>query len=1775
MNRDSARFCAGCGIRVVPHCTTCDRELADGARFCDGCGAPVVDTSSASSADSRQARKTVTVIFADLEGSTALQERMDPESVRGLMARYYAVMSEAVEAFDGRVVKFVGDGVMAVFGIPGVAEDDALRSLTAAAAMQEAFSPIADDLGARYGTRLGLRIGVNTGEVVVDSDDADIVGDVVNVAARLQTAAAPGDVVVGNDTWRVTRHAAQFEPLAPLELRGRAELVDAHRLVSIVPAAEHAAAPFVGRGAELATLQCLFDDVVAQHEPALATVIGSPGVGKSRLLEELCVSIGERARVLRGRCDPAVRATFAPVAELLHGLGPLDALVADDPERDRVLAVAAGLVGTAPPGTPEETFWAVRRLVERAAQDRPIIALLDDVHWAEPLLLDLVEHLAEWTSHAPVLFIAAARPELRETRSSLAEPDGRASAVVLVEGLNTTATAQLACELLGSDDVPPELLDRLVTSTEGNPLFVRELTRMLIEDAVLQRAGDGWTLAVSAQRVDVPPTIQSLLAARLDRLQPDERVVLERAAVIGSEVYRGALEALAPSELRGRLDVILESLRRKELLESAGTYWIDEPVLRFHHVLIRDAAYRRLLREARTELHEKTAAWFLAKTGGGADTDEFIGYHLEQALDNRRRLGPLDEHGRQVARDAAARLASVARRALDRDDLLAAANVADRAIECLDADDADRGPILLTRCEALLGEGDVAGGGAAIDELVRVGASDPRLEAWSTCFSVQWTALVAPRDVADVEPALIGAIAHLAAVGDSAGQAKGHRVHASVLARLGRVGDCEAALDRALASARDAQDRRQITGVLTAAPLAALWGPSPVPRAGGRCLDVIRLARITTGALAVEATSVRCQAVLEALRGRVDAARNMIDSARRTVEELGLRHGMLEVDLFAGIVELYGGAPAAADAHLARAYQGFTHLGVTADAAQAAALRGRAALAMGNMTDALAHAAESDRLGGQDLKTAITWRSVRAEVLARQGDLDGAIELAQAAVALAEPTDALIDHADALATLAVVTRLAGDDAGADAARGRALALYERKGAVALAERLRPGVAAPAAAVSAPATGATSSVPAATAVIENQATRVFAHYERVAFQPGGVDTARLLLAEEYVVDDHRAGLASRFLSRDEVFQNYEFGASVNVEVNSTVIAVRGERLGLLDCLYRTEAGDVELLMLVGIDDTDLVNRASAFDRADIGSALELLDELYRDGEGAEPSSGAVLVNAATRHYRRLAHLLATGRAEDIRSVLAPDAFQDDRRAAISSLSTGRDAVVENFVGTARVGVRTIKHDVLAVRGDRFALARALYVGDRYEVETLSIMGVDANGHGQAGFAFDPGATAEALAELDRLYLASGDAPSSVALRTDMALSAAFNQRDWTRMHALYANDIVWVDHRPASYGETQGIDAVFSTGAVMVDATPEFINVTRRYLAVDDTVTIAEGAGRAESAGADGGPYEITRLVLTKVRPETGLVERIEMFAPEQLADALARFDQLADAARGIGNTASRTWMALNDVIVSHDYDAGAELLAESCVLHDLRPGLANRIEGRAGAIDQSKSIGRLGVQRVDNEVLAVRGDRVALLRGLFVGEQFETPALFVAEVDESGRGTLSFCFNPEQLEDALVSLEERFLAGEGATHASWLRRTMPSVLIAHSRRDWAALRAAYADDLTMVDHRPAGMGVIEGADAVVDYHRTMADVAPSHRMIVRRQLAIENHVVLFELATGGAGWSEGSGPYEIESLMVTTHTPDGRTAHIERFALDDLDHARTRFHELAGGSSTH
>jgi class 3 adenylate cyclase/tetratricopeptide (TPR) repeat protein len=1011
----------------------------------------------------------VTVVFADLAESTALQERLDAESARAVMARFYQAMRAVVDAHGGRVQKFIGDAVVAVFGAPVVREDDALRAVRAAAAMTRALADLNGELERGWGVQLTIRTGVHTGElVVVPGSGARIiggseivVGDVMNTAARLEQAAASGEILIGDETWRLVRQAVEVESVAALELKGKSAPVRAWRLVSPERDATSrelpVEPPLVAREAELARLRSALEETIAARTCRLATVIGSPGVGKTRLAQEFARSVGDRANVVAAHCEPSGEGiTLLPVAEAvrsLAGIGEADppemvaeklrALAPEVPESKRINQRVAGVLGAAEPSSAEETFWALRRGLELLARQRPIVIVVDDLHWGQPMFLDLLEHLIEWVSAAPVLILALARGELREIRESLTSTRRRATHVIELQPLGEAESRALVSGLLGGQELPEALGERILTRSEGNPLFLGEMMRMLVDEGAIRHEAQRWIAVADAAAIEVPPTINALLAARIERLGAEERSVVERAAVIGKEFYRGAVAQLVAPRVRTAIDGHLEALRRKDMVEPEGTYWIDEPVYRFHHVLIRDAAYRLLLKEARAELHERVADWLEVKAGElVGEHEEVIAFHLEQAHSYWRELGPLDARGKALGVRAAHRFHSAGRRALARADLAAAANLLGRALECDAAAEPD---ILWDLCETVLSAGDTENAAGLVKRLAAVGAADPRGRARASILAAQLANLTGAGEAADASDSLAEAASALGELGDRAGEAKGWHVCAQARARLGEIAAAEEALDSALRAARSAEDARRMTAVLADAPRAALWGPSPVVQASGRCLDVVRILRITPGNRHVEANGLRCQAVLEAMRGRTDAARELLADARANLEELGLTVELHEMAIDASLVELLSGDAFSAEALLRRALDGFTALGLTHGAAQAAALLARALIEQGRDEEAEEQATFAQRHASDDLKTTIAACGAQAQALASRGEHELALTTAQRAVELAAPTDALTDKADASMALACVLHAIGRDQEAREEAGYARALYEAKG----------------------------------------------------------------------------------------------------------------------------------------------------------------------------------------------------------------------------------------------------------------------------------------------------------------------------------------------------------------------------------------------------------------------------------------------------------------------------------------------------------------------------------------------------------------------------------------------------------------------------------------------------------------------------------------------------------------------------------------------------------
>lgn len=573
----------------------------------------------------------MTVVFCDVVGSTALGESVDPEALQGMLAGYFERMKGIVESHGGSVEKFIGDAVMAVFGVPVAHEDDALRACRAADEMRKAFP----NLGIRG------RIGVNTGEVMSGTEERLVTGDAVNVAARLEQAAEPGEVLLGAGTLGLVGPAAEVGEERLLELKGKSEPVAAYSLVAVHEAGERShSSPFVGRERELKLLSDAWDRALIGSRCELVTIVGDAGVGKSRLVGEALAEV--EARVVRGRCLPYGEGiTYWPVVEVVKQL--------QSPPSDPVAAAAIrSLLGESAVGTSgDEIAWAFRKLLEEQA---PLVVVFDDIQWGDETFLDLVESMALLSASAPLLLLCMARPELVEARPTW-------PATLRLEPLSPEQTE----DLIG-DSVSEDMRRRIARAAGGNPLFISEMLAM----------------AAANEKVEVPPTLKALLAARLDQLDDAERKVLERGSVEGEIFHRGSVQALAPEETR--VTARLAALVRHQLVRPDQAQIAGDDGYRFRHLLIRDAAYDALPKAIRAELHVRFADWLDEHGDALVERDEIVGYHLEQAAGYRAELGRPDSI---LAERAAERLAAGGRRADERGDYRGALALLTRAVQLL------------------------------------------------------------------------------------------------------------------------------------------------------------------------------------------------------------------------------------------------------------------------------------------------------------------------------------------------------------------------------------------------------------------------------------------------------------------------------------------------------------------------------------------------------------------------------------------------------------------------------------------------------------------------------------------------------------------------------------------------------------------------------------------------------------------------------------------------------------------------------------------------------------------------------------------------------------------------------------------------------------------------------------------------------------------------------------------------------------------------------------
>ena len=1008
-------------------CPSCGVENRDEAHFCDVCGAALA------AEPARESRKTVTVLFCDVTGSTALGEWIDPESLRNVMARYFETAKEAIERHGGTVEKFIGDAVMAVFGVPVVHEDDALRAVRAADDLRSALIPLNEELEERFQTRLQLRTGVNTGEVVTGTEERLATGDAVNVAARLEQAAQPGEILLGEETLRLVRGAVEAEALAPVEAKGKSEPLAAFRLVSVDrrPAPRTHAGPMVGRERQRHLLEEAFANVAADRTCQLFTVLGTAGVGKSRLVSEFLGGL-DGATVVSGRClSYGDGISYFPVTEVAIQLK------ADAAEHPGLAPILGDDEATS---SPDEIAWAFRKLLEARAAKRPVVVVFDDIHWGEPTFLDLVEHVADFSRDAPILLLCMARPELLDRRESWG--GGKLNATnLLLEPLGSDEAAELLTSLV-PENVEGKLRARILEAAGGNPLFVEEMVAMVVE----LRAGNG-----DVAEITVPPTIQALLAARLDQLDPHERVVLERGAVEGNIFHRGVVEALAPEERE--VARRLMSLVRKELVRPDRAQLAGDDAFRFRHLLIRDAAYDALPKAERADLHESFAGWLEQHGAELVEVDEILGYHLEQAWRYRTELGsPADPALMLAARE---RLKAAARRGMLREDFTAVQRLIDRARALVLKGQIDLA-LEIDRLDALFFGGQARVAYESAGELAeRAAASGHRVAELTARIEEGFFALfVKPEGAADrLEGLIQEALPELEQADDLLALFVIHRARGFVAHIRGQMDDEREALDQAVLLVRRLHLTYYEASLLPMMGASRFHGTTPLP-------DVLAWfdEQEATGFRHPNNEMNRTLAL--AIVGRFDEARARSKALREELEGRGTSISLsLALAMDAPEIERLAGDPAKALEFSKRGRAMLEEAGERSWLSTAFGFAGQAHYDLGDLDNAMEAANRAAELGASDdVITQMLVRQVRAKVLARRGDLERAERLVLEAIELGEAVDMPCGTGEAYEDLGHVLYLAGKTAEAERAIERAIEIYDAKGAVAMTDRARRALA---------------------------------------------------------------------------------------------------------------------------------------------------------------------------------------------------------------------------------------------------------------------------------------------------------------------------------------------------------------------------------------------------------------------------------------------------------------------------------------------------------------------------------------------------------------------------------------------------------------------------------------------------------------------------------------------------------------------------------------------
>jgi class 3 adenylate cyclase len=1702
--------------------------------------------------------RAVTFLLTDIEGSTAAWEA-DAKAMGVALARHDELVEQVVTSRGGRLIKTRGEGdaTFSVFDRPSAAAAAAIE-------MQDAIAH--EPWTLREPMR--IRVALHTGEV--ELRDGDYFGRAVNRAARLRSLADGGQILCSGATaelvidslsddvalndlgMRHLKNLARPEHVFELRLetgdKPRADAApDEPVQRPALPAVLAGPGPFVGRGRELGQLLSAWQTTLAGGANAVL-IAGEPGVGKTRLSGEWSrQAYDQGALVIYGRCDEDLGAPYQPFAEALRSLVPclgakalrglrgVEALLALVPGLPDVVPDIAAPTRADPDTERFALFDAVVALLGLASASAPVVLVLDDLHWAAKPTLLLLRHLLRFGEQARVQIVGTYRSTDLDRSHPLAamladlHRDGSASRVQLT-GLDEDDVTAYVAEA-GYDD--EELARALASVTAGNPFFLIEALRHVEE------SGGHWDPST------LPQGVREAVSRRLSRLAPETNKALGAAAVVGSRFALDLVERVVEDDL---VDAFDEACKAGIVIEEPGGNY------RFNHALVRQSLLAELTSVRRMRLHQRIATTLETRPGADDELLAELAHHYFECAWAGNAAKAVD-YCRRAADQAMARLGYEA-----------AADLYDRALHALEEIDeqvADRddqvAELLIARCEALLAAGDVTTAAGAVSQLQRATTGSARLAAWATCFDGELSMLIHPERLDEIDAALDAAASKLAELNDAAGEAKAQTVRASCLARLGRIGDCEVALDDALTAARRAGEHRRVNAVLAGAPLAALWGPNPVPRAGGRCLDVVRLLRITTESPAVEATSTRCQAVLEAFRGRAEAARRMIASARRTVTELGLRHALLEVEQFAGIVELVTDDPAAAESRLRQAYNGFRRMGLDADTAETAALLGRACLALDRGSEADELCTESERLAGHALKPAIAWRVLRAELLSRTGDHDEARRQAEAAVALAERTDALVDHGDACLALATVLGIAGDLSGSRAAAERAADLYERKGAAALAEKARRILGGRAA--SPVLQGTPSDLPTNACV--QMSSQVIDAVNREAWTEVTQLVAPRVSVESRrrIVGFNRIDVPSSQWPED-MKRYLETGM---VRYRQTALAVRGERLALSRLTMGTAdessgAPQDEELQVVGIDDEGRIASQVKFDPEDFDAAVAELDALQARFDEEAHRRGRKLANAASQSSRSfLAHFAAGDRAATAEKLADNFSLDDRRRVVGSGLIDGRDAAMASIHAIADVFTTNPTPTDIATRGKKLLLGRLSLSGrnkapEAFISEMLTVNAINDDHQLVAIVGFDLDDLDAAITELDRRYLADEAAAYVHTWSAVMSAYAAINRRELPSRTADFED----IDHRRTAAFAPGDMVEYLRAGWDLDQNIHFYIEVVHDLSNCGALVT---HKGRWTSR--EGFEAEWREIMLFTTEGDS--FNRCEVFDEADLDTAIARFDQLSRTAPQLENAASQAYERIKVCYADRNWRAMADMVSDNFLSDDRRKVVNSGVRrGREAITAELSGMAETGIDWT-SDLIATRGAHLVANRIRAWGHSqgpdgFDISAFDVIEIDAHDRLATRVVFDIDDIDSAIAELDARYVAGEAAAHA----RTWSVVTGAYDGFNQREL-AATTPERVNIDHR-------RGADFapgdMIQYLQTAWSDSPDtkiHIAAVHRLSKIG--AVVTHMARGTS--QEG---FDAEWRDVHVLIVDGdKWSRSELFDEADIDAAIARFDELSKG----